>query len=256
MNEENRYGRIDSLIDRPVLQALRVLVIGLGSMGGFVIENLVRHGLGTSGRGKVYLCDGDTVEARNTTCSPYTEKHFGMNKAIAMAGILKAINKNVSIEIRAKNIEANDAPEIERMAASGMLDCILLLANDSPEVMNRISMICYPHCAMVRAAFDRHCDSARIAFSIPGRTCSLSQIFGRNNTRRRPANSESLGTDTRYVTDHVCRVVLSVLLRKTERRLRRVLVPLYMNGCFIFIVLRRRGGSSGGIFYLETPPPV
>jgi hypothetical protein len=256
MNEQDRYGRIDSLIDRPFLQSLRVLVIGLGSMGGYVIENLVRQGLGTAGRGKVFLCDGDVVEARNITCSPYTEVHLGINKSLAMANILKSINSKVNVEIRDENLRMDDVVEIGRMAADGMFDCILLFANDSPELMNGISVACYRHCAMVRAAFDRQCDSARVAFSVPGRTCRLSQIFGRNSTRRRAVNSESIGTDTRYVTDHVCRVALSVLLRKTERRLRRVLVPLYMNGCLIFVVLRRRGDPNGGIFYLETPPPV
>lgn len=75
------------------LQRSRVLIVGLGGVGGYILESLVRSGVGTIG-----LCDFDVIERSNLNrqilATMYT---VGMKKVDAAADRAVSINPDVRI---------------------------------------------------------------------------------------------------------------------------------------------------------------
>lgn len=60
---DNRFGRTELLIGKVPVAALtksRVLVIGVGGVGGYAVEMLARSGVGA-----ITICDGDRVDITN-----------------------------------------------------------------------------------------------------------------------------------------------------------------------------------------------
>lgn len=76
------------------LLSARVLVAGLGGVGGFAAELLCRAGIG-----EIILVDGDCVEESNLNRQIVALRStIGKNKAIAMAERLRDIRESVIIE--------------------------------------------------------------------------------------------------------------------------------------------------------------
>ena len=75
------------------LQNSRVLVVGLGGVGGYIMESLVRSGIGTIG-----LCDFDIVERSNLNRQILaTQYTVGMKKVDAAADRAASINPDIKI---------------------------------------------------------------------------------------------------------------------------------------------------------------
>ncbi|MBE5763278.1 MAG: tRNA threonylcarbamoyladenosine dehydratase [Clostridiales bacterium] len=76
------------------LQSSKVAVIGVGGVGGYVVEALVRAGIG-----KLKIVDGDKVEASNINRQIIaTQKTLGMYKVEAFKDRILDINPNCIIE--------------------------------------------------------------------------------------------------------------------------------------------------------------
>lgn len=73
----------------------RIHIIGCGSIGSTLAENLVRCGLT-----KISLYDFDKVEQHNIVNQQFDERHVGMNKAEAVLEIIKDINPEVSKNVK------------------------------------------------------------------------------------------------------------------------------------------------------------
>jgi molybdopterin/thiamine biosynthesis adenylyltransferase len=94
---ESARERVDSrVVD--ALVASNVLVIGLGSVGSYMSEQLVRTGLGG-----ITLIDPDRVEAANLSRTVYSLRDIGISKAAALARKLLEINPALSIEQNGKD---------------------------------------------------------------------------------------------------------------------------------------------------------
>src|SRR5690606_7599993 len=93
----DRFAGIDRLYGRGAVERLsraRVAVVGLGGVGSWVVESLVRSGVG-----HLALIDADDICVSNTNRQlPALEGQYGRNKADAMADRCRAINPAVSIE--------------------------------------------------------------------------------------------------------------------------------------------------------------
>lgn len=77
------------------IKAKRVLVFGLGGVGGYVCETLVRSGISTLG-----ICDFDVVSESNKNRQIIAlDSTINQAKALVMAKRLKDINKNVYIDV-------------------------------------------------------------------------------------------------------------------------------------------------------------
>ena len=77
------------------IKTKRVLVFGLGGVGGYVCETLVRSGISTLG-----ICDFDVVSESNKNRQIIAlDSTINQAKALVMAKRLKDINKNVHIDV-------------------------------------------------------------------------------------------------------------------------------------------------------------
>jgi len=89
--------RIEMLIGKEALIKLstsRVAVIGLGGVGSYVAEALVRSGVGN-----IRIVDGDVVESSNVNRQlPALSTTIGSNKAAVMGARMWAINPECNVE--------------------------------------------------------------------------------------------------------------------------------------------------------------
>ena len=109
-----RFAGIDRLygagsIER--LSACRVAVVGMGGVGSWVVEALVRSAVG-----HLVLIDADDICVSNTNRQlPAMAGQYGRNKAVAMAERCRAINPDASIEaVEAFLTAANMAELLDR----------------------------------------------------------------------------------------------------------------------------------------------
>lgn len=96
MGMKKRYARnfqSISLAEQSLLADTRVCVVGLGGLGGGVVEILARIGIGT-----LDLVDGDSFDETNLNRQLLsTEKGIGTSKARAARKRVEAINKMVAV---------------------------------------------------------------------------------------------------------------------------------------------------------------
>ena len=117
-----RYARnmkTYSPVQQAVLLESSASIVGLGGLGGVVVEILARMGVGT-----ITLIDGDTFEESNLNrqflC---TEQTFHQTKVEAAVGRIRSINP--SLEIRAFPVYMNDDNATEFIDRSDVvLDCL------------------------------------------------------------------------------------------------------------------------------------
>ncbi|MDP3387367.1 MAG: HesA/MoeB/ThiF family protein [Eubacteriales bacterium] len=93
---EKRYERNHSTIseeDMVVLKNSKVLVVGCGGLGGYIIEMLIRIGLGY-----LTVVDGDVFEESNLNRQLYsTMKNLGMSKAEAVKARVHLVNPDTEL---------------------------------------------------------------------------------------------------------------------------------------------------------------
>lgn len=100
----DRYARNQSLTasEQVHLGAARVLVVGLGGLGGHVLDMLVRTGVSAGpqpGRGLIVGVDGDFFEASNLNRQLLcTESNLGRSKAVVAAEYVATINSAARFE--------------------------------------------------------------------------------------------------------------------------------------------------------------
>jgi len=91
---DSRYSRNIPAIsreDQAKLRASKVLVLGCGGLGGYIIENLLRMGVG-----HITAVDGDSFDETNLNRQLLsTEVGIGRGKAVAAAQRAKEINSQV-----------------------------------------------------------------------------------------------------------------------------------------------------------------
>ncbi len=102
------------------LKAARVAVIGLGGVGSFAVEALVRSGIG-----RLRLIDGDRVSAddinRQLIALPET---VGRGKAKTARGRIHSINPDCRAEVRPVYLTAENAAELIDPSLDAVVDAI------------------------------------------------------------------------------------------------------------------------------------
>ena len=94
--EENQFSRTELLLGKKSVENLakkRVAVFGVGGVGGFVCEGLVRSGIGI-----IDIIDKDTVDISNLNRQLIAlHSTVGMNKVDVLEVRLKDINKDLIV---------------------------------------------------------------------------------------------------------------------------------------------------------------
>lgn len=97
ISDEERYKRLEMIVGQEAVQKLKrskVLIFGLGGVGGSCVEALVRSGIR-----KITIIDGDQVDVTNLNRQLIAlESTIGERKTQAMADRLMAIDSSVQVE--------------------------------------------------------------------------------------------------------------------------------------------------------------
>lgn len=105
--------------EQEIISNKRVLVIGCGGLGSFVIEGLARIGFGHIG-----ICDYDVIEESNLNRQILTtEKNIGKSKVEEANIRIKKINNNISIRVF-KEKYPNKELDKEMLEYDIVVDCL------------------------------------------------------------------------------------------------------------------------------------
>jgi tRNA A37 threonylcarbamoyladenosine dehydratase len=123
MSELHRFNRLELLIGREGLDRLAhssVAVFGLGGVGSYAVEALVRGGVG-----RLTLVDFDTICLTNLNRQIHAlDGTVGRPKAQVMAERCRAINPDIKVEALQDFYAADNAPELLDRGYDFVLDCI------------------------------------------------------------------------------------------------------------------------------------
>mgnify|MGYP006283426121 FL=1 len=230
--QDDRYGRIEGLIDLAPIQTARVTIAGLGTVGNSVAMDLGRHGLATQSPGRIRLIDGDNVELRNLIGTAYRQDHVGTPKAEATASMLREINDAANVSYRNRMIDTSNLDEVVQLA--GQSDLLCLFA-DAFDLMSTLADQCHGTCTVVMAAIGDQADVAEVGFSVPGQTPPLSHTMGRRK-RRAISKPKALGCDTGFITSFISSLCIRLLI---DQALGKQLLPCYADAPLYVIGLRR-----------------
>ncbi len=96
MKRPNIFERFESLIGKKGLEKIKqktILVIGIGGVGGYVVESLIRSGIS-----KIIIVDPDIIEETNINRQILAlNSTIGKKKIDVMESRIRDINKNVTI---------------------------------------------------------------------------------------------------------------------------------------------------------------
>jgi len=119
----NWLQRTELLVGAEALEKLKnmhVLVIGLGGVGSFAAEFLVRAGVG-----KMTIVDGDTVDITNTNRQlPALHSTVGEAKTSVMAKRMLDINPELQLTVREEFLTPDSVKELITNEFDYVFDCI------------------------------------------------------------------------------------------------------------------------------------
>ena len=120
---DQRFERLERLVGSSALQRLNgsaVAVFGIGGVGGYAVEALVRGGVG-----KLTLVDFDSVDVTNINRQIQAlDSTIGQSKVAVMAKRCREINPQVEIVSWVKAYSAETSPELLECKFDYVLDCI------------------------------------------------------------------------------------------------------------------------------------
>ncbi len=118
-----RFDRMARLVGEPAIERLfrsHVMVVGLGGVGSFASESLVRSGIG-----RVSLVDFDRVCVTNSNRQLQALRgNVGLSKASTLALRMRLINPQATIEPVAKFYSVSTSDELMALAPDYVVDAI------------------------------------------------------------------------------------------------------------------------------------
>lgn len=182
MSREHRFGRLELLLGEAGLARLAqasVAVFGLGGVGSFAVEGLVRGGVG-----RLTLIDFDDIGVTNLNRQLHAlEGTIGHPKVQVMAARCRSINPAVQVEPLKTFYSAENSEELLGRGYDFVLDCI-----DQITAKLHLIQSCkergLPVIASMGAANKLDPTLVRVADLAHTRNCRLARIL-RKELRRR-----------------------------------------------------------------------
>ena len=184
--EEGRFARWELLAGAEGLRQLaqmRILVAGVGGVGGFAVEALARAGVG-----HLVLIDPDVVCLSNLNRQIHAlEESVGRPKVEVMAGRCLAINPGMTVTRHQIALSAANAAELLDGELAAVLDCV-----DNISAKIQIMATCHARRIPVFSAmgFAEKLDPCAIGVSdlFETRNCRMARVL-RKELRRRGISS-------------------------------------------------------------------
>jgi len=195
MSNPDRFDRLKLLVGEAGVARLKqssVAVFGLGGVGSYAVEALVRGGIG-----RLTLIDFDQVDITN--CNRQLHAHdgtIGQPKALVMAERCRAINPEVQVEPLHTFYSRENSAELLQRGYDYVLDCIDHITAKIHLIETCVAMK-LPIISSMGAA--NKLDPTRILIADLAETnkCRLARVL-RRELRRRGINS---GVKTVYSTE-------------------------------------------------------
>ncbi|MFE9633196.1 HesA/MoeB/ThiF family protein [Streptomyces sp. NPDC006463] len=128
------FARTGGLLS-PALADSHVLLVGVGSVGSYLAEVLVRSGVG-----RLTLVDPDRVEPANLGRSMFGTRDIGRNKAKATARRLKRVNRRLKVTVLKREVAALDNHTWQQRIADAQL---VIAATDDNHAQERLNHLAY-----------------------------------------------------------------------------------------------------------------
>lgn len=128
------FARTGGLLS-PALADSHVLLVGVGSVGSYLAELLVRSGVG-----RITLVDPDRVEPANLGRSMFDSRDIGRNKAKATARRLKRVNRKLRITVLKREVAALDNHSWQQRISEAQL---VIAATDDNHAQQRLNHLSY-----------------------------------------------------------------------------------------------------------------
>ena len=130
------FSRIEKFIGKDNLDKIinsRVLIIGLGGVGGYAVEGLVRSGVSN-----IIIVDYDKVDISNLNRQLITNlNNIGLDKTLVMENHILSINNNCKVAKVNKRITIDNVNELFEMDFDYLIDCC-----DSVDVKCELIRLC------------------------------------------------------------------------------------------------------------------
>lgn len=203
-----------SLRDRSVLLA------GLGSVGSYVAEQLVRSGVGA-----LALLDPEAVEAANLSRTAYAAEDVGRLKTEALARRLVSVAPGLRLALQAKAVEDLLPGELDALVRGADL---VVAATDDPAAQRALDRFAYARGRpAIFVGLYAGAEGGEVILTVPERTpCYLCATRARHAVARatgeaaratdygtgRLAGESALGADIQHVASAAVKLALSLLL--------------------------------------------
>ena len=122
-NYEEKFGSLSRVYGEEIVSmiaGLHICVVGIGGVGSWVVEALVRNGVG-----KITLVDGDTISRGNTNRQIHTlESTIGQSKVEVMRQRILDINPECGVQVIEQYIDGDNLRDILERGYDCVIDAI------------------------------------------------------------------------------------------------------------------------------------
>ena len=223
------FARSEGILSRD-LRRRRALVVGCGSVGSYMAEQLARSGVGA-----FTLVDPERVEPANLSRAAYRASDLGRPKAEALAANLLHVDPALAVDPRPVSVGELEPRALEAMVLEADL---VVAATDDPAAQRALNRFAYARgkpALFVGLYAGAH--GGEVLATVPGRTpCYLCATRTRHGAERaggrvsgevdygtaRLRGEPALGADIQHVASAAVTLALSLLLPpESEASLRR-----------------------------------
>lgn len=236
--EEGIFARTLGVLSKDIATK-RVLVVGVGSVGSYIAEQLVRSGVGA-----LTLIDPDIVEYANLSRTNYNITDVSLPKVNALAKHLLNINPSLDLLRFEKDILDFSGDELSAI----IQNCDLILATtDEPQAQRILNRFAYKNGKpALFIGLYKGAEGGEIILSIPDRTpcyqCATTvrhqleedagQVAANTDYGTGRLQGEvALGADIHHVTSAAVKIILALLIPEdSEVKLKNFINPALDQG--------------------------
>lgn len=173
--ENNRFMRTQALLGEENFKRLQnssVMIVGLGAVGGYVLEALARSGIG-----HLILVDFDKVEESNINRQILAlGSTIGQKKSELAAKRVKDINPDCKVEVRDMFVNAETLPELLEQKVDMVVDAIDSL-NPKCGLMQALTERQIPFISSMGAALKTDTTSIKLQTLDKTKNCPLAKFI-------------------------------------------------------------------------------
>ncbi len=182
----NEFNRVENLIGKENLDKLsasKVAIFGVGGVGGFAIEALVRSGIG-----EVAIFDGDVVDITNLNRQIIADNNtIGLDKVEVVKERLLSINKNLKIQVKKIFYLPENADEIDLSGFDYIIDAVDTVSAKL-EIISRAKALSIPVISCMGTGGKLEIEQLKVADISKTQGCPLARVMRREFKKRNIEN--------------------------------------------------------------------